>query len=42
MRLAELRQSTITSIKGPLLFLENVISAKVGEVVKIIASDAGR
>lgn len=42
MRLAELKQKTITSIKGPLLFLEHVTSVKVGEVVKIIASDGSK
>jgi vacuolar-type H+-ATPase subunit B/Vma2 len=39
MRLAEHRYRTITSIKGPLLFIDNVFNAKIGEVVRIIYPD---
>jgi V/A-type H+-transporting ATPase subunit B len=35
MRLAEHAYRTITSIRGPLLFLDRVFSARIGEVVRI-------
>ena len=35
MRLSEYIYSTISSIRGPLLFVEKVFSARVGEVVRI-------
>ncbi len=35
MRLAEHAYRTVTSIRGPLLFLERVFSARIGEVVRI-------
>ncbi len=39
MRLAEIRLKTVTSIRGPLIFLEEVPVSKVGEIVSIIAPD---
>jgi len=39
MRLSEHRYRTITTIAGPLLFVENVQSARIGEVVHIHAPD---
>ncbi len=39
MRLSEHRYRTVSAIRGPLLFLQNVIHAKVGEIVKIISDD---
>ncbi len=39
MRLSEHRYRTVSAIRGPLLFLENVIHAKAGEIVKIISDD---
>jgi V/A-type H+-transporting ATPase subunit B len=39
MRLAEHQYRTITSIKGPLLFVDDVFSAKIGEVVRIFYPD---
>ena len=35
MRLAEHAYRTITSIRGPLLFLDRVFCARIGEVVRI-------
>ena len=39
MRLSEHRYKTISSIAGPLLFIQGVFSAKIGEVVKIHSPD---
>ncbi len=39
MRLSEHTYKTISSIRGPLLFVQNVFSAKMGEVVRIISND---
>jgi len=39
MRLSEHRYKTITSIAGPLLFVQGVSSARIGEVVKILTPD---
>ncbi len=39
MRLAEYRYRTITSIGGPLVFLERVQSVRIGEMVKLITPD---
>lgn len=39
MRLSEHIYSTISSIRGPLLFLERVLSARIGEVVRILYPD---
>jgi V/A-type H+-transporting ATPase subunit B len=39
MRLSEHVYNTITSLSGPLLFVERVFSARIGEVVKVQASD---
>ncbi|MCL4474911.1 MAG: V-type ATP synthase subunit B [Nitrospirae bacterium] len=39
MRLSEHIYTTISSIRGPLLFVEKVFSARVGEVVKIVFPD---
>lgn len=39
MRLSEHVYRTVSSIRGPLLFLENVLSARIGEVVKILYPD---
>jgi len=39
MRLSEHRYKTISSVAGPLLFIKRVFSARIGEVVKIIAPD---
>ena len=36
MRLSEHIYTTISSIRGPLLFVEKVFSARVGEVVKVV------
>ena len=35
MRLSEHQYRTITAIRGPLLFLERVFSARLGEMVRI-------
>lgn len=40
MRLSEHRYRTISSIKGPLLFLDNVLTARMGEVVRITCPDS--
>jgi V/A-type H+-transporting ATPase subunit B len=39
MRLSEHIYTSISSIRGPLLFVEKVFSARVGEVVKVIFPD---
>ncbi len=39
MRLSEHVYSTISSIAGPLLFVQNVCSVRIGEVVKVVSSD---
>jgi len=39
MRLSEHRYNTISSIAGPLLFVQGVFSARIGEVVKVITPD---
>ncbi|MBI1919940.1 MAG: V-type ATP synthase subunit B [Geobacter sp.] len=39
MRLAEYEYRTISSIRGPLLFVEDVFSARMGEVVRIAFPD---
>jgi V/A-type H+-transporting ATPase subunit B len=41
MRLSEHRYRTITSVKGPLLFVDRVFSAMVGETVRIRYPDGG-
>lgn len=40
MRFSEHIYKTISSIKGPLLFVENVFSARMGEAVRILSPDA--
>jgi V/A-type H+-transporting ATPase subunit B len=42
MRLAEHRYRTISSIRGPLLVVEDVFSARIGETVTIDAADGRR
>ncbi|RPI32925.1 MAG: V-type ATP synthase subunit B, partial [Nitrospiraceae bacterium] len=39
MRLSEHRYRTISSIAGPLLFVQGVFSARLGEVVKVLTPD---
>lgn len=39
MRLAEHRYRTVTAVRGPLLFLERVFAARLGELVTIVAPD---
>lgn len=39
MRLSEHIYKTISSIRGPLLFIENVFSARMGEMVRILSPD---
>ncbi len=39
MRLSEHKYGTITSIAGPLLFVHDVMSARIGEVVKVQTPD---
>ncbi|MGW8313523.1 MAG: V-type ATP synthase subunit B [Desulfuromonadales bacterium] len=39
MRLAEHQYCSISAIRGPLLFLERVFAARLGELVRIIAPD---
>ncbi|UCD35694.1 MAG: V-type ATP synthase subunit B, partial [Nitrospiraceae bacterium] len=39
MRLSEHEYRTISSIAGPLLFMQNVLSARIGEVVKVRTPD---
>lgn len=41
MRLSEHIYRTISSIRGPLLFVEKVLSVRIGEVVRIICPDGG-
>jgi V/A-type H+-transporting ATPase subunit B len=41
MRLSEHIYRTISSIRGPLLLVENVFSARMGEAVKILSPDGG-
>ena len=41
MRLSEHAYRTVSAIRGPLLFLEKVFSARAGEVVRIIYPDGG-
>ena len=41
MRLSEHTYTTISSIRGPLLFVEEVVAARVGEVVRIVHPDGG-
>lgn len=40
MRLSEHIYRTISSIRGPLLLVENVLSARMGEVVRILSPDS--
>jgi len=42
MRLSEYIYRTISTIAGPLLFVENVHGARIGEVVKILTPDGSR
>ncbi len=42
MRLSEHRYRTISSIAGPLLFVQGIFSARIGEVVKILTPDKRR
>jgi V/A-type H+-transporting ATPase subunit B len=42
MRLSEHRYTTISSLAGPLLFVERVFQARIGEVVRVISSDGRR
>ncbi|HXX56708.1 MAG TPA: V-type ATP synthase subunit B [Thermodesulfovibrionales bacterium] len=39
MRLSEHRYRTISSLAGPLLFVEKVFTARIGEVTRVIAPD---
>jgi V/A-type H+-transporting ATPase subunit B len=39
MRLAEYQYRTVTAVRGPLLFLEQVFAARLGELVTIVAPD---
>jgi len=39
MRLPEYRYKTLSSLSGPLLFVNKVFHAKMGEVIKVIAPD---
>ena len=39
MRLAELRYRTISKIAGPLLFVEDVATARIGEIVTVVSPD---
>jgi V/A-type H+-transporting ATPase subunit B len=39
MRLSEHIYSTVSSIAGPLLFVQGVFSARIGEVVRVVSSD---
>lgn len=40
MRLSEHTYRTISSIKGPLLFLDNVLTVRMGEVVRVTCPDS--
>ena len=42
MRLSEHIYRTITTIAGPLLFVQNVQNVRIGEVVNVIAPDGRR
>jgi len=42
MHLAEYRYRTVSAVRGPLLFLEQVFAARLGEAVTIIAPDGRR
>ena len=42
MRLSEHKYKTITSLAGPLLFVEKVFNARIGEVVNILTPDKRR
>lgn len=42
MRLSEHSYSTLASIQGPLIFVERVIEARMGEVVSIVFPDGGQ
>lgn len=42
MRLSEHIYRTVSSVRGPLLFLERVLSARIGEVVRILYPDGTR
>lgn len=42
MRLSEHRYRTISSIAGPLLFVQRVFSARIGEVVTVLTPDKSR
>jgi len=39
MRLSEHTYRTIATIAGPLLFVENVQAARIGEVVRVVTGD---
>lgn len=39
MRLSEHRYSTISSLSGPLLFVRRVFTARIGEVIRVLAPD---
>ncbi|MBI5666150.1 MAG: V-type ATP synthase subunit B [Nitrospirae bacterium] len=39
MRLSEHRYRTISSIAGPLLFVQGILNARIGEVVKVLTPD---
>ncbi len=42
MRLAEHQYRSVSAIRGPLLFLEQVFAARLGELVRIEAPDGRR
>ena len=42
MRLAEHRYRTVAAVRGPLLFLERIFAARLGEAVTIVAPDGRR
>jgi V/A-type H+-transporting ATPase subunit B len=42
MRLAEHRYKTVTSVAGPLLFVERVVSARIGEEIVVMTHDGRR
>ena len=39
MRLSEHIYKTISSVRGPLLFVQRVFNSRIGEVVNVIAPD---
>ena len=39
MRLSEHIYSTLSTVAGPLLFVEGVFSARIGEVVRVLTPD---